>query len=354
MAPDPEEQMTTTDHIPTDPHPRGTAGPVPATTMRAVLQHAYGDDGVWRVGDAPVPKIAEDEVLVDVAAAGLDRGTWHIMTGTPHIARLVFGLRRPKNPVPGLDLAGTVVAVGSGVTRFTVGDTVFGIGRGSFAEYAAARQDKLAHVPTGISMEQAAVIAVSGLTAIQAADAAGITAGRRVLITGASGGVGSYAVQLAAALGAEVTGVCRTAKLDGVRALGASHVLDRTTEDFADGSTLYDIVIDIAGSSSVSRLRRALAPKGTLVIVGGEGGRNVTGIDRQLRAVLLSPFVGHHLKMLVSKEHFAGLERLAALIEAGSLIPHVDRAFPLEQAEEAMRHLVGGTALGKIAITVER
>lgn len=341
--------MNTTDARPAEPTTPPTGLPA---TMAAIVQRTYGADGVWSLGEMPVPTIGDDEVLVEVAAAGLDRGTWHLMTGLPKIGRLAFGVRGPKNPVPGLDLAGTVVAVGPAVTRFAVGDSVFGIGRGSFARYAAAREDKLARTPSDLAAEQAAVIAVSGLTAIQAVDAAGIASGQRVLVIGASGGVGSYVVQIAAARGAEVTGVCSTAKLELVRSLGAAHVIDYTTDDFADGTTRYDVVIDIGGSSSVRRLRRALASRGTLVIVGGEGGTNVTGIDRQLRSVLLSPFVRQQLKMLVSREHYSGMERLAELIEAGALLPSVGRVFPLAEAADAMRHLVSGAAAGKIAISV--
>jgi len=322
--------------------------------MRAIVQDTYGDADVWRAAQIAQPEIAEREVLVKVHAAGLDRGTWHLMTGLPYLGRLAFGFRRPKKPVPGLDLAGTVVSIGSSVTRFEVGDPVFGIGRGSFAEYAAAREDKLARKPANLTFEQAAVVPVSGLTAIQSLrDAGRVEAGQRVLIIGASGGVGTYAVQLAKAFGADATGVCSTSKTDLVRSLGADHVIDYTRDDFADGTQRYDLVLDIGGNSPLSRLRRALTPRGTLVIVGGEGGGKLTGgIDRQLRALALSLFVRQRLTMVVSKEHYADLERLTELIEAGAVTPSIDRTYPLEQAADAMRHLDAGRARGKVAITI--
>ena len=279
--------------------------------MRAIVQDAYGSAEVLHLAEIDAPVIAANEVLVKVQAAGMDRGTWHSLTGKPYLMRIMgFGFRRPKNRVAGLDVAGTVAAVGADVTRFRVGDEVFGISRGAFAEYAAAREDKLAAKPAGLSFEQAAVVPISGGTAIQALRAGRVEAGQRVLIIGASGGVGTYAVQLAKALGAEVTGVCSTAKLDLVRSIGADHVVDYTREDFADGAERYDLILDIGGNSRLSRLRRALAPKGTLVIVGGEEKGNVTGgFGRQLRALALSPFVSQRLTMLASKEHHTHIER---------------------------------------------
>ena len=324
------------------------------TAMRAIVQDSYGTDDVWRVAEVDRPEIADNEVLVKVEAAGLDRGTWHMMTGQPYLGRLAFGFRKPKNTVPGLDLAGTVVAVGASVTRFGIGDEVYGIGRGSYAEFAAAREDKLARKPSNLTFEQAAVAPVSGLTAIQAVhDVGRVVAGQRVLIVGASGGVGSYAVQIAKAAGADVTGVSSPAKTDLVRSLGADHVVDYTQQEFADGSKRYDLILDIGGSSTLSRLRRALSPRGTLVIVGGEGGGKLGGgINRQFRALALSMVVRQRLTMKVPKENFADLERLTDLIEAGSVTPSSDRADPLDRAAEAMRHLAAGKARGKIAVTI--
>jgi NADPH:quinone reductase-like Zn-dependent oxidoreductase len=266
---------------------------------------------------------------------------------------LGFGFRRPKNRVPGIDVAGTVVAVGSAVTRFAVGDEVFGMSRGSFAEYAAAREDKLALKPSNCTFEQAAVTGISGGTALQALVAGGLQAGQRVLIIGASGGVGSFAVQLAAALGADVTGVCSTEKLELVRSLGASHVIDYTKSDFADGAQHYDLIIDIAGNSPLSRLRRALTATGTAVIVGGESKGNLTGgIDRQLRAMILTPFVGQRLTGLASKERASDLEVLANHIAAGTVTPSIDRSYPLDQVPDAMRNLEAGRVKGKTAIII--
>jgi NADPH:quinone reductase-like Zn-dependent oxidoreductase len=329
----------------------------PATrerTMRAIVQDRYGSVEVLRSADIDRPEIADDEVLLRVHAAGLDRGTWHLMTGTPYLMRVIgFGLRRPKNRVPGVDVAGTVVAVGSAVTRFAVGDEVFGMSRGSFAEYAAARADKLAHKPANCTFEQAAVVGISGGTALQALAAGRVQAGQRVLIIGASGGVGSFAVQLAKAAGAHVTGVCRTDKLDLVTGLGADRVVDYTTEDFADGEHHYDVIIDIAGNPPLSRLRRALTPTGTAVIVGGESKGNLTGgFGRQLRALILTPFIGQRLTGLASKERASDSEVLAAHIAAGTVTPSIDRTYPLDQVPAAMRHLEAGQVRGKIAITV--
>ncbi len=322
--------------------------------MQAIVQRTYGSADVLGLAEIDKPDIAANEVLVKVHAAGLDRGTWHLMTGLPYLGRLAFGLRAPKNPVPGLDVAGTVVSVGSEVTRFQAGDEVFGIGRGSFAEYAAAREDKLAHKPASLSFEQAAVVPVSALTALQGLrDSGRVEGGQKVLIVGASGGVGTYAVQLAKAFGAEVTGVCSTAKIDLVRSIGADHVVDYTREDFADGVQLYDLILDIGGNSRLARLRRALTPRGTLVIAGGEeGGKWAGGIDRQLRALSLSLFVRQRLTMFISKENHADLEVLSQFIEAGHVTPVVDKAYPLAEAPDAMRHLEAGHARGKVVITM--
>ena len=322
-------------------------------TMRAVVQDRYGSSEVLRPARVPRPAIADNEVLVQVSAAGLDRGTEHLMTGKPYVMRLFVGLRRPKNPIPGRDVAGTVAAVGSSVTRFAVGDEVYGVAPGSFAEYAVAREAKLARKPANLSFAQAAAIPVSAGTALQAlVDAGRVQAGQSVLVVGASGGVGTYAVQLAKAFGAEVTGVCSTAKVDLVTSLGADHVIDYTREDFADGTRRYDLILDIGGSTPVRRLRRALRPRGTLVFVGGEDSGNLTGMGRQLRGALISPFLRQRLVLLVAKERAADLERLTGLIEAGKVIPSVDRSYPLDEAPDAMRLLEKGQVRGKVVITV--
>jgi NADPH:quinone reductase-like Zn-dependent oxidoreductase len=346
--------------------PRTTGPPAPPVdngdrtasrrpTMQAIVQPRYGSADVLRLEEIERPAIGDDEVLVRVHAAGLDRGTWHQMAGLPYLIRLMgYGLRAPKNPVPGLDVAGRIAAVGADVTRFEVGDDVFGISRGSFADYACAREDKLARKPPKLTFEQAAAVAVSGLTALQALrDAGRVEAGQRVLIVGASGGVGTFAVQIAKAFGAHVTGVCSTTKRDLVRSIGADHVIDYTREDFANGPHRYDLILDIGGNSPLSRLRRALTPSGTLVIVGGEdGGRFTGGFGRQLRAVGLSPFVRQRLIMKTPNEHHADLQPLAELIDAGKLTPSIERTYTLRQAPDAMRHLEAGQARGKLVITV--
>ena len=322
-------------------------------TMRAIVQDTYGSADVLRLARITPPEIAEDEVLLHVHAAGLDRGTWHLMTGRPYLLRLVSGIRRPKNPVPGVDVAGTVVAVGSAVTRFSAGDEVFGFGKGSFAEYAVAPEGLLARKPVNATFEQVAVVPVSAATALQAlCDVGHVESGQQVLIIGASGGVGSYAVQLAKAFGAEVTGVGSTTKLDLVRSLGADHVIDYTRDDFADGEHRYDLILDIGGNPALSRLRRALTPTGTAVIVGGEEGGNLTGMNRQLRALALSSFVRQRLTMFIAKQRSRDLERLTELIDAGKVTPSIDRTYPLDQVPEAMRHLEAGKARGKVAITI--
>ena len=334
------------------------AKPVPAAdpaTMRAITQSRYGTvpEDVMRLDQVTRPDIGDDEVLIQVRAAGVDRGTWHVMAGQPYLMRLLgFGFRGPRNKVPGLDVAGTVVAVGPAVTRFAVGDEVFGIARGSFAEYAAAREGTLARRPAALSFEQAGAVAVSGLTALQGLrDAGRIKPGQKVLVIGASGGVGSYAVQIARSFGAEVTGVCGTAKVDLVRSIGADHVIDYTQADFADGQRHYDLILDIGGNSPLSRLRRALTPRGTLVIAGGEGGR-WTGVGRQLRALALSVLIRQRLTMVASRHRQADLDTLHRLIETGQVTPVIDRTYPLAEAPMAIRHLYAGHARGKIVITV--
>ena len=321
--------------------------------MRAVLQAGYGNADVLSITETPRPSIDDQEVLVEIRAAGLDRGTWHLMAGLPYAIRFVSGLRHPKNDVPGIDLAGVVKTVGAAITRFRPGDEVFGIGQGSFAEYTAAREDKLAHKPPSLSFELAAAIPVSGLTALKALGEVGhLKVGQHVLIVGASGGVGTFAVQIAKAMGARVTGVCSTAKVDLVRSIGADDVIDYTREDFADREHEFDLILDIGGNPSIARLRRALTARGTVVITGGEeGGRWTGGLDRQLRALALSPFVRQRLTTFLNKEHYTGLERLAELVDQGQLVPIVERTYPLAETPLAMRHLVAGQARGKLVIT---
>jgi NADPH:quinone reductase-like Zn-dependent oxidoreductase len=325
-----------------------------AGTMRAIVQDTYGTTDTWHLADTSKPEIGSDEVLVRVHAAGLDRGTWHSMTGRPYLMRVMgFGFRGPKNRVPGLATAGTVVAIGSAVTRISVGDDVYGVSRGAFAEYAAALESKLVYKPSNMTFEQAAAVPVSATTAMQGLRAGRIQAGQTILVIGASGGVGTYAVQIAKALGAEVTGVCSTAKTDLVRAVGADHVIDYTTEDFTDGSRRYDLVVDIGGNTPLRKLRRALTPTGTLVIIGGENKGSLTGgFGRSLRAPVWSLFLRQRLTMLSSKESYESLEEVTGLIETDKVTPAVDRTYPLDQAHAAMRHLETGRARGKIVITI--
>jgi NADPH:quinone reductase-like Zn-dependent oxidoreductase len=333
-----------------------TATPITEPTrplMKAVIQDAYGTADVLRLGELPRPAIGEHDVLVAVHAAGLDRGTEHLMTGKPYAVRLAMGLRRPKNPVPGRDVAGTVVEIGSSVTRFTVGDQVYGVAPGSFAQYAVARESQLASKPANLSFTEAAVVPVSAATALRAlTDVGGVQTGQSVLVIGASGGVGSYAVQLAKAFGAEVTGVASAAKADFVRSLGADHVIDYAEEDFADGSRRYDLILDVAGNPSLRRLRRALKPRGTAVFVGGEDAGALIGMGRQLRGALVSMFVRQRLALLVTKERGSDYERLTGLIEAGHVVPSIDRTYSLEEVPDAVRQLEAGRIRGKVAITV--
>jgi NADPH:quinone reductase-like Zn-dependent oxidoreductase len=335
--------------MPTTASPRSTSN----GTMQAIVHDRYGDAEVLHLAQVARPVAGPREVLVRVAAAGLDRGTWHLMTGKPYLMRPFVGFRGPRSPVPGRDVAGTVVEVGSAVTRFAVGDAVLGVAPGSFAEYAVAREDKLARKPAEISFVQAAALSISGLTALQAVEAGKVQPGQSVLVLGASGGVGSYAVQLAKASGAVVTGVASTAKQDMVRSLGADHVLDYTAEDFADGRHHYDLIIDLAGNPTLSRLRKALTPRGTAVITGGEDGGSFSGgMNRQFRALALSLFVSQRLTMVMAKEQGSDVERLVAMVSAGSVVPAVDRTYPLSRAPEAMHELETGRVRGKIVIRV--
>ena len=341
MTTHPSNSTTSTDHRP--------------VTMRAVVQRSYGSVDQLELAIIDRPAIAADEVLIEVHAAGVDRGVWHLMTGTPYLVRLAgFGLTKPKQPIQGLDVAGRVAAVGADVTRFSPGDEVFGIASGSFAEYAAAKEVKLAHKPSTATFEQAAASAISGITALQAlTDVGRLQAGQDVLVIGASGGVGSFAVQLAKALGGQVTGVASTTKLDLVHSLGADHVVDYTRDDPTDGSRQYDLIIDVGGRTPVRRLRRALSSRGTLVIVGGEdGGRWTGGIGRQLRAMLLSPFTKQRLTTFISNESHSSIERLAEFIETGAVVAAVGQRFTLEDTVDAIRQMEAGTTRGKSVIVV--
>jgi NADPH:quinone reductase-like Zn-dependent oxidoreductase len=323
--------------------------------MKAIVRDTYGSADVLELRDIDKPEIADDEVLLRVRAAGVGRDVWHVMTGLPYPIRLAgYGLRAPNNPVIGSDVAGVVEAIGKDVSRFEPGDEVFGVGKGTFAGYARAPEDKLAPRPENRTFEQAAAVAISGSTALQGLrDNGRVQPGQEVLIIGASGGVGTYAVQIAKAFGAHVTGVCSTTKVEMVRSIGADHVIDYTREDFAEGEQLYDVILDIGGNSSLSRLRRALTPEGTLVITGGEGGgRWLGGTDRQLRAMMLSPFVSQKLGTFINKENHEDMLVLKDLIETGKVTPVIDRTYPLREVPEAIRYLEEGRVRGKVVITV--
>jgi NADPH:quinone reductase-like Zn-dependent oxidoreductase len=326
--------------------------------MKAITQDRYGDLEVLEFNDIDQPVPTGDQVLVGVQAAGLHRGDWHVLTGLPYLIRVVvptLGLHKPKVPVQGMDLAGTVAAVGATVTRFRPGDQVFGWTDGAFAEYAVAPADQLAHKPANLSFEQAAVVPTSGFAALQGLrDQGEVQPGQKVLVIGAAGGVGSFAVQLAKAFGAEVTGVASTGQLELVRSIGADEVIDYTRQDVCDGTRHWDLILDCAGRRTLSRLRRALTPTGTLVIVGGEGGgRWLGGFDRNLRAVALSRLVGQRLRMLSSKPRPEDLEVLRELLEAGKVTPVVGRSYPLREVPEAIRSMVEGRGGGgKIVITI--
>jgi NADPH:quinone reductase-like Zn-dependent oxidoreductase len=325
--------------------------------MKAIVQDDYGaaPEHVLRLAEVERPTIGDDEVLVRVGAASVDRGTWHVMAGLPYPIRVAgFGLRRPKALNPGRSVAGTVEAVGKDVIGFTSGDEVYGTCAGSFAEYASVRAGQLAPKPANLSFEQAAAVPISGLTALQAVrDHARVQPGQKVLIIGASGGVGTFAVQIAKAFGAEVTGVCSTAKVDLVRSIGADHVIDYTGSDVADGEHHYDVILDIGGNRRLSHLRRALTRRGRLVIVGGEtDGKWLGGSDRQVRALLLSPLVSQKLGTFISSENAEDLKALGELVESGAIAPAIDRTFPLNEAAAAIRHVIDGRARGKVVITV--
>lgn len=290
-----------------------------------------------------------------VAAASVDRGTWHVMAGAPYLMRLAgFGLRSPKALNPGRCLAGTVEAVGAGVTEFAPGDEVYGTTTGTFAEYAVASPAKLALKPAGLSFAEAAAVPISGATALQAVrDRGKVQAGQKVLIIGASGGVGTFAVQIAKAYGAEVTAVASTAKLDLLRRIGADHVIDYTHDDFSAGDQRYDVILDIGGRSSLSRLRRVLTPKGRLVLVGGmSNGRLAGGMNRQIRAHLLSPLVGQTLGSFLASENAADLDVLRGLIDAGQVTPVIDRTYDLADVPAAVRWMLKGRVQGKLVITM--
>ncbi len=324
--------------------------------MKAIVQDTYGSADVLELREIERPVPGKGEVLFAVEAAGVDRSVWHTMTGRPTMARLFLGLRAPKVPVRGGEAAGTVVEVGPGVTRFAVGDAVFGTAPGTYAEFAVAAEDRLAHRPANVDVAQAASLPISGAAAQHAVDAARIQPGHRVLVLGASGGVGVFAVQLAKAAGAHVTGTASTAKLDIVRTAGADEVLDHTAGDVVDGSVAYDAIIDVGGNRPLGKLRRALTRTGTLAIVGGEDGRGrvLGGFQRAMFAGVASAFIPQRYVGVMSDEGAEPLERLRAAAEAGVLVPQIERVYPLAQAPDALRALEARTVRGKVVVRVAK
>lgn len=318
--------------------------------MKAAMHDVYGDASVVTVRDVAVPEPGAGEVLIRVHAAGLDRGVWHLLTGTPLMARLALGLRKPRQKVLGLDVAGVVERVGAGVTEFAPGDRVFGGGIGTFAEFAIAKPKALAPMPAALSFEQAAASPVSGLTALQALRKAGPVAGKSVLIIGAGSGVGSFAIQLAKAQGAIVTAVVSPGKIDFVKRLGADHVVDYTVDDLGDGR--HDVILDIAGIRPIDELRGVLAARGTVVFVGGEGGGPVlNGMQRQIGAGLFGPR-GQKFVTLLGTTNTADLMSLSEFLESGAVVPQVHQTYPLEKVADALGYIGQGHATGKTVITV--
>jgi NADPH:quinone reductase-like Zn-dependent oxidoreductase len=323
-------------------------------TMRAIVQDKYGETvDVLQLAEIDRPKVGNDDVLIRVRAASVHIGDWHVMTGLPYLLRVVgFGFRAPKARVRGMDVAGTVEAVGQNVTQFQAGDEVFGTCDGSFAEHAVARPDTLAHKPANLTIEQAAAVPTSAVAALQALrDAGDIKPSDKVLIIGASGGVGLFAVQIAKSSDAEVTGVCSTANVDLVRSVGADHVVDYAKEDFTQSGQQYDLILVMGGNRSLSQLKRALRPGGTLVPVGTEEGNRWVGGKAWLQAMLLSRLV-RHLRPLASEPNQADLQSLTELIEAGKITPVIDKTYPLSEVPDAIRYLHEGNARGKVVITV--
>ncbi|WP_374947918.1 NAD(P)-dependent alcohol dehydrogenase [Agreia sp.] len=338
-----------------------TDAPSPAlpTRMRAVTQHRYGGPEVLATVDLPVPVPAATEVLVRVRAAGVDAGTVHILTGKPYLMRAIgFGLRAPRAPYPGRAFAGEVARVGSAVTGCAVGDRVVGSCSGTFAEYITVPEAALVGIPNAVPFETAATLPVSGVTALQALRVAGLETASdaetpRVLVLGGGGGVGSFAVQLAAANGATVTGVCSTSKLDFVRSLGAHDVIDYTVDDLASTARRWNVIIDAGGGRALGVLRRILSPDGHLVLVGAEnGGALLGGLERVIGAGLLDRFTGQHLHGLVSRELTADLRLLLAEVAAGRLHPAIDRVYPLSEAAAALTRVASSKARGKVVVSI--
>lgn len=320
-------------------------------TMTAVVQEQYGaPEEVMRLAQIDRPAVGERDVLVRVRAAAVSGSDWHIYRGLPYAARFVTGLRRPRNRVPGLDVAGTVEAIGAQVRTLKPGDEVFGWCGGSFAEYVSVPAEQLLPKPANLTLEATAAVPVSGFTALQGVRRGQVRSGQQVLITGASGGVGTYAVQIAKAYGAEVTAVCSTAKVDLVRSIGADHVIDRTREEFGSQAGRFDVMLDIYGNPPLPVCRRVLKPGGVLVLIGGTGGRWLMGLDRWLRAMLQAPFLGRKVRPLIHQDRSEDLATLKDLIESGAVTPVLERTFPLAEAADAIRYVQEGRVRGQVVL----
>ena len=320
--------------------------------MKAFVHHQYGSPDLLAFEDIAAPVPGENEVLVRVRAASVNPLDWHAVRGLPYPLRIGNGFTTPKKTVPGVDVAGHVEAVGSGVARVRPGDEVFGVCKGAFAEYACAKEDRIVLKPARLTFEQAAAVPVAALTALQGLRNRGrLARGQRALIVGASGGVGTFAVQIAKSLGAEVSGVCSTRNVDLVRSIGADHVVDYTKEDFTRGGRQYDLIVDMAGTHSLSALRRALTPRGTCVVVGAPSGRWIAGPDRFLKALMLSPLVRQRIVPFIASANREDLAALKGLIETGDVMPVIDRTYRLNEVPAAIRYLEQGHARGKVVIT---
>jgi NADPH:quinone reductase-like Zn-dependent oxidoreductase len=321
--------------------------------MKAIVYHRYGSPDVLEYKEIETPAPEDDQVLIEVRAASVNPIDWHFMRGTPYVARIISGLRKPKHRRLGADVAGRVEAVGRNVTRFKPGDEVYGTCRGTFAEYACAPDRALALKPDNATFEQAAAVPVAAFSALQSLRKGRIQPGHKVLINGAAGGVGTFAVQIAKSFGAEVTGVCSTRNVEMVRSIGADRVIDYTRHNFTEGYEHYDIIVDCIGNHSLSVFRRVLKAKGSYIMIGGPTGRWFRPMDRGIRALLLSPFVSQKLAMFLARSSKDDLAVLRDLIEAGKVTPVIDRYFGLSEVPRAIRYLEEGHARGKVVITIK-
>jgi NADPH:quinone reductase-like Zn-dependent oxidoreductase len=320
--------------------------------VKAIVYRTYGSPDVLRYEEVEKPTVRDDDVLIRLRAASVNPVDWHFMRGEPYIGRAMMGLRKPRLPRLGVDLAGQVEAVGRNVTQFRPGDEVFGASRGTLAEYVCAKEAAVVRKPANVTFEQAAAVPVAALTALQGLrDKGRVQPGQKVLINGAAGGVGTFAVQIAKWLGADVTGVCRTANVDMVRSIGADHVVDYTREDFTQSGQRYDVLFDCVGNHSLSACRRVMSPRGTYVIVGGPAGRWITPIPEALKALLVSLFISQNVAMFLARPSKEDLNLLRELMETGKLTPVVDKRYGLSEAPEAMRYLETGHARGKVVVT---